>query len=241
MAQQQEKWRDVPGWEGFYAVSDRGRVKRLAGSPCCKEDRILKPMKNQRGYLTVAPVRSGVKQNPVVIHRLVLQAFVGPPPSTNHMANHINGDKTDNRVENLEWVTHAENIKHAYDAGLHGRYAGAAASGSKLTDEQALEVLRLSAQGVRHHELAAQFGIKYAAVANIVKGLTYSYLPRPAKSMFLPKSKKLNAEQVLEIRALLAEGSLCDRLIGERFGVSAGTIQNIKHGRSWHHVTLPKP
>jgi len=235
-----EEWHEVLGWEGFYAVSTFGRVKRLAGSPRCREDRLLKPKKNTRGYLTVAPVRSGVKQTNVVIHRLVLEAFVGPPPSDKPYANHINGIKTDNRLKNLEWVTQAYNVKHAYDSGLHGRYAGSAASAALLTDTQVREVLNMSASGMKHKQIAQTMGIGARSVADIVNGKTYQNVPRPSASNFLCRSRKLNREQVLEIKSLLAKGELVSRAIGERFGVTTAMIQLIKHGRSWSHVIPPK-
>jgi len=59
-----EVWRPAGGFEGFYEVSDLGRVKRIAGSPRCKVDRILNPMLNPRGYLVVGLTRPGIKQNP---------------------------------------------------------------------------------------------------------------------------------------------------------------------------------
>jgi transcriptional regulator with XRE-family HTH domain len=196
---------------------------------------------NTRGYLTVAPVRSGVKQTNVVIHRWVLEAFVGPPPSDKPYANHINGIKTDNRLENLEWVTQAYNIKHAYDTGLHGRYVGSAASAAALSDDQVRDVLRMSASGLRHRQIAEATGLGFRSIADIVSGKTYANVPRPPSSKYLPRSRKLTMEQIIEIKALLKAGGLVDKAIGERYGISPGMVQAIKHGRSWSHVTLPRP
>lgn len=236
-----ETWREIPGWEGFYAVSDLGRVKRLAGSPRCKVDRVLKLKENSRGYLTYAPVRSGVKQTNVVVHRSVLYAFVGPPPVGKETANHINGIKTDNRLENLEWVTHAQNIKHAYDNGLHGIYRGSAASSALLDDAQVIQVLEMSANGMRHRQIAESLGIGHRCVADIVAGKTYAYIPRPTATKYLPKSRKLSFDQIVEIKQILAAATpLTSREIGEQFGVSPAMIQSIKHGRTWHHIIPPK-
>lgn len=236
-----EIWRDVPGWEGFYAVSNLGRIKRLAGSPRCNADRVLKLKQNTRGYLTYAPVRSGVKQTNVVVHRVVLHAFVGPPPIGKETANHINGIKTDNRLENLEWVTHAQNIKHAYDNGLHGIYKGSAASAALLSDSQVTQILKMSASGMRHRQISEALGIGFRSIADIVAGKTYTNVARPETSKYLPKSRKLNIDQIIEIKQMLAaDKPLSAKEIGERFGVSAGMIQGIKHGRTWHHITPPK-
>jgi transposase len=102
-------------------------------------------------------------------------------------------------------------------------------------------ILDLSAQGLRHRQIAEITGVGFRSIADIVNGKTYANLPRPAASKFLPRSRKLTVDQILEIKALLAAGGLCARVIGERYGVSAATIQFIKQGKVWHHITPPIP
>lgn len=106
-----EEWREIPGYEGVYAVSNLGRVKRLAGSKLgrgyiLKEDRMLKPSPDTLGYM-------GVKLcfKRYSVHRLVMLAFVGP--ALDKEVNHINLLRDDNRLVNLEYVTHKENMMHA--------------------------------------------------------------------------------------------------------------------------------
>lgn len=230
-----ENWKDIPEWEGIYAVSDLGRVKRLAGSERCRMDRILKPMLNTRGYATAALVAAGRKQTPLVIHRLVLSAFVGPAPE-GHYGNHINGDKADNRLCNIEWVTHAENIKHAYDTGLHGRYSGSAASAAKLTEGQVADILQRIANREYRKDIALLYGIGLKTIDQIVSGNNWKHVPRPDMSGKRIGRHKLVESDIPTIRGLLADGLVC-RVIGERFGVSAGTIQFIKDGRTWSHIS----
>ena len=106
-----EEWRDVVGWEGLYQVSNLGRVKSSY-----KGGRILKPLPVRSGYLRVALTFYDGSIHFITIHRLVLIAF--SQNMGNMQVNHINGIKTDNRLENLEWVTRSENMRHAYKLGL---------------------------------------------------------------------------------------------------------------------------
>lgn len=115
-----EIWKDIEGLEGEYQISNLGRVKSLErsyvngfGGITPVNERILKPGKHTRGYFRVC-LRKGNYQ---YIHRLVAEAFI-PNPNNYPTVNHINGDKTDNRVENLEWCSYSYNNKEAYRTGL---------------------------------------------------------------------------------------------------------------------------
>lgn len=105
-----EIWRDVIGYEGRYQISNLGRVKSV------KKDLILSPKNNYDGYLRIQLWRK-CKAIFVSIHRLVAESFIDNPENK-PFVNHINGIKSDNRYENLEWVTQQENIIHAWKNGL---------------------------------------------------------------------------------------------------------------------------
>lgn len=230
-----ESWRTIPGWETIYQVSDQGNVKRLAGSPRCTVDRVVKPMLNARGYLTVGLTSPNTKQRPYVIHRLVLESFVGLD-SSKPFANHKNGNKTDNRLCNLEWVTHAENISHAYNTGLHGRYIGSRASNSKLSEAQAMEILQCFRDGMFAKEIAKKFGIKPKTALSIANGYTWPHLDRSNMGTRRTGSHKLTVEQVVCIKNELRKGgNHCH--IAKNYGVTSGAIWAISDGRTWKHVS----
>lgn len=111
-----EKWKDVKGYEGIYKISNRGRVMSFITRWPSKLHRILKHNKNNHGYHKV-DLYKAKKRHPFLVHRLVLAAFIEPSPKDKE-TNHKDGDKNNNNVNNLEWVTSSENNFHAYKIGL---------------------------------------------------------------------------------------------------------------------------
>lgn len=109
-----EKWKDIAGYEGWYQVSTLGRVKRLkrkfpnhGRTIVVDNERILTPSLAGRGYLVVKIANeNGSKRK--YVHRLVAEAFI-PNTESKPQVDHINRNKTDNRVENLRWATNSEN------------------------------------------------------------------------------------------------------------------------------------
>lgn len=110
-----EIWKDVEGYEGIYKVSSLGNVKKLNYKNSGKEQNISL-CNDADGYLLVN-LRLNNKSKSKRVHRLVAQAFI-PNPDNKPQVNHIDGDKQNNKIENLEWVTPLENNKHAWDTGL---------------------------------------------------------------------------------------------------------------------------
>lgn len=123
-----EEWKDVAGYDGYYQVSNKGNVKSVDrqvpqinnnGETYIRllKGKILKPRVQNGGYLVVWLCKLGVCKA-VTVHRLVAQAFV-PNSLGLKDINHINGVKIDNHVENIEWCTRSENIKHSYSVLKH--------------------------------------------------------------------------------------------------------------------------
>lgn len=103
----EEIWKDIEGYEGIYQVSNLGRVKSLKHS---KEGKLLKGRVTGKGYLSVVLFRNSVRKSNS-IHRLVAQAFI-PNPENKPEVNHIDEDKTNNNIDNLDWSTPKENSNH---------------------------------------------------------------------------------------------------------------------------------
>ena len=124
-----ERWKDITGFEGLYQISDWGRVKALTrtlphkvhGTWTIKE-KILKPSLNgekSRGYLFVILFDKDKKTHNMRIHRLVAEHFLENPDKDNLIfVDHIDGNKTNNYYKNLEWVTPLENTRRAVELGL---------------------------------------------------------------------------------------------------------------------------
>lgn len=115
---QEEIWKDITGYEGHYQVSNFGRIKSVARkikygethAPANKPEMILKPKQKNSGYLFVSLCKNNnIKYSH--IHRLVASAFI-PNPENKPLVNHIDGNKQNNSIGNLEWVTPIENIMH---------------------------------------------------------------------------------------------------------------------------------
>ena len=119
---EKEVWKDVKGYEGYYKISNTGKVKSLTRrlwngvGYFTKPEAILKPNPQVSGYLNVHLYKNK-KRRPFAIHRLVAKHFIGFPKNEEHV-NHKDGDKTNNHIENLEWVTRKENTRHAMETGL---------------------------------------------------------------------------------------------------------------------------
>lgn len=111
-----EIWLPIPDYEHAYAVSNLGRVKRTVTVRNSKAGHILKP-KTCDGRYAYLHLRKDGQSKQVVVHRLVAAAFIGPRPKGQEI-NHIDGNGFNNRPNNLEYVTHSENMKHSYTAGL---------------------------------------------------------------------------------------------------------------------------
>lgn len=172
-----ETWKEIEGYNGIYYVSNLGRVKSVdhyltnrIGSGK-QTGRFLKLQKSNKGYLRVS-LSLNKKRFQTGVHRLVAKSFV-PNPENKLQVNHKNGIKTDNRFDNLEWVTNRENLVHAYKNNLIKLNKGEKHHNSKLSNKDVEVVRWLHKIGWTGKQLAEDYKISGAAMSKILKRETY--------------------------------------------------------------------
>ncbi|UBH21594.1 NUMOD4 motif-containing HNH endonuclease [Macrococcus armenti] len=119
----EEIWKPANGYEGYYEVSNKGRLRSVERKVTYKDgrtfkykSRLIKGRLDQKGYVLYGLNVSG-KKSSKRIHRIVAEAFI-PNPYNKETVNHIDGNKENNHVDNLEWATYSENTRKAYEIGL---------------------------------------------------------------------------------------------------------------------------
>ena len=169
-----ELWKDIEGYENIYQVSNLGRVKSLyrwtnETTPRSVGERILKAFstKNKKNKYLFVELYKDNKGKKHRIHKLVTSAFYGKPP-TNMVVNHIDGNTTNNALDNLEYCTISQNIKHAYAIGLHKPLKSIRNPNVKYTETDVILICKLSDAGYLRSEIAKMLNINWSAVNYIL-------------------------------------------------------------------------
>jgi hypothetical protein len=162
-----ELWREISGSSGKYEISSHGRLRR--------GERVLAPRVHPKlGYVQCTLHLPEGKKYPL-IHRLVATEFVGPIPPK-YQVNHKNGNRSDNRVENLEIVTCSENNFHAYRELGREKPKGEKHPGAKLTEIDVLDIRWLFAMGVRQFILAKEYVLDPTVIRDIVHRYRWKHI-----------------------------------------------------------------
>lgn len=183
-----EIWRKVAD-NRYYMVSSKGRVRSLISN------KIIKPYTTKKGYLriglyyyeqdiddgldgrgrrrrTLKRYGSGGKHKNMMVHQLVLSAFIDKPDWAN-MVNHKDGDKQNNNLDNLEWSNDSKNMKHAYDIGLQPSRSGENSGNNKLAEKDVYEIRERIANGESDREISKDYNVTASNIYRIKKGLTW--------------------------------------------------------------------
>lgn len=175
MTERPEEWKDVPGYEGIYLVSNKGRVKsqdRRGRFGVFRKGKVLSQSGRKGPYPTVNLSKNG-SVKPSTVHSLVMAAFSGTPPQGMEV-RHLNGDPEDNRLENLEHGTRYQNVQ---DQRGHGTFLqGEGRWNAKLNKEKVEEIHRLRKEGALHKEIAAIFGVSRQTIGEVLRGNRWAHV-----------------------------------------------------------------
>ncbi len=172
-----EQWKLIDGFED-YEVSNLGRIKSYKNN----EENILSLNFNNTGYGYATLY--GDDRVQFRIHRLVAEAFI-PNPNNKPQVNHLDGDKTNNRVDNLEWCTHKENIKHAIENGLFKGFLnldghimrGELHKDTKFSKEDVLYIRDLYKNtDINQYEIADLYGVAQSTIERIVNRKNWKHI-----------------------------------------------------------------
>jgi len=173
-----EIWKSVVGYEGLYEVSNLGRVRSHHASGhrgfYNKEPHILSGG-DVRGYRQIVLVDRNGGRRSGLIHRLVARAFLGEPPDPGHTVNHKDFDQSNNRVENLEWLSHADNNR--YSAKVIPRIRGEQKSNRKLDETKVRDIrTRYAAGNTTLTALAIEYGVSNPTIHAIIHRRKWSHV-----------------------------------------------------------------
>jgi hypothetical protein len=168
-----EVWKDIPGYESFYQVSNLGRVKSLprfrkgrSGKPVAVRERIKAQITDARGYKLVNLFKNAVHEQ-YQVHQLVAMSFI-PNPLNKKETNHKDGCKTNNNLTNLEWVTRKENAQHAARMGLiKGNRKG------KFTPNDIQIIRGRLQQGDSQSQIARDYKVDQSTISDIHTGQSW--------------------------------------------------------------------
>lgn len=164
-----EIWKAVPGYEGWYDVSNFGRIRSYHnyGNGRRREPRMIRATKDCFGYLQITLCLQAIHEQKKV-HQVVASAFL-PKGGVGMQIDHVNGVKTDNRADNLEWVTPKENTLRSVALGL--KPSGERHWNHKLTEQDVSDMRELYSTGkCSHRKLGEMFGVSHNTVGRIVRG-----------------------------------------------------------------------
>lgn len=175
-----EIWRRIDGYEGLYEVSNWGRVRSVERLQKYrkknkvfirkKQKRILKNNVTFYGYGEVSLYKNGKVIKRAMVHRLVAQTFIKNPLKKTQI-NHIDCNKLNNYVENLEWCTPSENIKHSIENNLHVDNSGELNGMSKLTKLEVSKIKKIySKRALKQKEIANMYNVSPSLISLITSG-----------------------------------------------------------------------
>lgn len=161
-------WKPVKDFENHYHINNFGSVKRIFPSNGATVNKILKPCVNKYGYYILHLSKHG-KQINRSVHRLVLESFIGLRPK-DYECNHKDGNRLNNNLDNLEWVTQYDNLLHRNTA------KGEDSPKSKLKKEDILKIRHLYKNGFSFGKISKFFNVHKTQISRICKRQSWSHV-----------------------------------------------------------------
>ncbi len=159
--------KDIKGFEGLYQIDEKGNVFSL------KKLKTLRPSLDSSGYLSIS-LSLNCKKHTKRVHRLVAETFISNPLNLPQV-NHIDGNKLNNHINNLEWSSSVDNIRHAFDNGLCNNSIGEKQHNSKLTEVEVLKIRSL-ANSMRGSDIAKLFNVKKCCISQIINRKSWKHI-----------------------------------------------------------------
>lgn len=198
----------------------------------------LTPVLDRNGYHIV-----GLHHKTKKVHRLVATTFI-PNPHNHPVVNHLDGCKTNNNIDNLEWCSYADNTKHAVALGLCSFNSGEDHHASKLTDDETIELIKGTLSGGSNEELAERFNVhsRYVSLVRHKKrqlGIWESHFPDTEP---VPSSKVADSKDPAKLTAIVnaALGTKkSNTTIGREFKVDPSAVSRIRSGNNHTSYCIP--
>jgi hypothetical protein len=178
MVLDKEIWIPINGFETIYSISSYGRIRRDTGSINTFAGKIFKQPVTPCGYISVSLSNKG-KRETWLLHRLVMNNFIGKCPKDKEV-NHIDGNKLNNHVSNLEYITKSQNHKHAFSIGIKKAIRGSIHVNTTLNEDQVLWIRKnykkYNRGGFNLKNIADKFNIDFRTVGNIIKRVRWGHI-----------------------------------------------------------------
>lgn len=226
------EWREIPGYDPDYQVSNTGLTRSFKSG---WEWRLIRPFVDDRGYTGISLFKDGSKVR-AAVHRLAAIAFI-PNPENKPFVNHLDSDPKNNRLENLEWVTAKENMQHA---SLAGRLSsGERHWNSRLTDIQIMEIKEhLLQRKLTLAEIGKLYRVSSSSISNIFRGSRNSTKSARGQLSYVAEKgrKKIKAprrysdEMILEVQRRLALGHHKMEIAFD-IGMDESSVRRIRDGK----------
>lgn len=165
-----EEWKTIPSFPN-YEASSTGRIRRATPGQGARKYHVLSQGLTRRNNCKYVNLHGTSK----TVHRLILETFVGPCPPGKE-CNHKNGNRHDNRLCNLEWITRSENQKHAFRTGLHVPVRGTKHGAAKLNEAAVASIRQMLTLRTSITKIAALHGVHPSQIISIKKGRNWGWL-----------------------------------------------------------------